>query len=122
MHTVLRLYLLILGLYEFPNMWRCYTAMHSKAPFTGFNSSMIPGAAEHRVWIFVLAMLAISRFVAVALPDDPGALSNLALVHVAEAVYMGSERLIYKSTGGNSVVLGIILANGVLFVWLAITA
>ena len=122
MHPVLRLYVLILGLYELPLIYSSFKAMHSKKPFTGFSSSLVPGAAERRIWIFLLTVLSISRFVAVAFPDDPGALANLALIHVAEAVYMGSERLIYNSKGGGLVILGIIFGNGILFSCVAIMA
>lgn len=83
-----------------------------------FGRSLTNGSAERRLWSFMLALLAISRTVALCYPDDVGVWVNLALVHIVECLYMSSEKLIYKS-GGPVPILVIIIANAVFFSILA---
>ena len=44
-----------------------------------------------RLWSFVLVLLIISRATALWHPRSEAALNQLAMVHVAEAAYLGSE-------------------------------
>ena len=118
MHVAVRLWIAFLGLYELPLIYA--NLRSNKQPFSGFSSNLVPNPAEKRVWAFVLALLSISRFVAVAWPTSLPALCNLAVVHTAEAIFMCSEKL-YGSKGPLHM-LAVIIANAVGFSVLAMLA
>ena len=119
MHAAVRLWILFIGLYELPEIFKLISTMAAKKPFGGFSSNMVPNPAEKRVWAFVLALLSTSRFVAVAWPESPVALTNLAVVHVIEAIFMLSEKLLFHSNGPYHILV-VILLNAVGFSALAV--
>lgn len=121
MHAAVRLYILFLGVYELLGIAKLISSISSQNPVCPAKSlgNTVNNPSEKRVWTFVLSMLAISRFVAVAWPSSPAALANLAIIHVAEAIFIVCEKLCFYSKGPAPAV-AFVVANGVGFGVLAV--
>ena len=109
---LLNAYLIVLVLIELPPIVG-HIFFPDATPLDGFGSSLADDAASSRLWAFMLSLLVASRVLAL-FSDTKEVRINLALVHVLEAVYMLSEKLLFSS-GGEMVIAAFILANAIGF-------
>jgi hypothetical protein len=94
--TLIRAWLFLLVIVEIPEIKSKLIDGVGFLP-DGFGSNILNKAAERRLWAFMLVLLVISRSMALLHPDNSAVRLNCALVHVGELVYMGSEKLLFKS-------------------------
>ena len=109
---LLNAYLIVLVLIELPPIVG-HLFFPDATPLDGFGSNLADDAASSRLWAFMLSLLVASRVVAL-FSDTKEVRINLALVHVLEAVYMLSEKLLFSS-GGEMVIAAFIIANAIGF-------
>ena len=89
--TVVRGWLIILTLFEVVELAEL---AGGGSALTGMGSNLAARGdhkAEIRLWSFMLVLLVISRVTAVHSPHSSAVRFQLAAVHVAEMLYMGSE-------------------------------
>ena len=110
-HTLLRVWLLILALFEVPEL---HKYLIGGAPFDAFNSNLANADAERRLWGFVLFLLVLARLLGAHSPDVRSVRVHVAAVHVAELVALGGEKVFFARRGEDAL-LGAIVFNAVLF-------
>lgn len=113
---LLRTWLMVLASFE---VFAAYELLVEDKDQDGFGSNLAQKPAEKRLWCFMLALLVASRVLAVNAIHLAPVRVHLAVVHVLEAVYMGSEKLRYAS-GGDTVIFSLILFNAAAFTALAV--
>ena len=86
--NILRIYLLILGLFEFLPL---VNIVYLGNPLDGFAVNLRDGFAERRLWCVMLLCLMFSRLLAFVSPSRP-VLIHLAAVHCLEFVFMFYEQ------------------------------
>ena len=109
--TLVRAWLLVISAFEVPEL---YKFLVDEAKFDAFNSNLVSAPAERRLWGFVLVLLVLVRLLGVCAPDVRAVRVHVAVVHAAELLVFGSEKIFFGSLGEDAI-LAAIAFNAVLF-------
>lgn len=123
-NKLLRVWLLILALFEVPELIAIVASPAGAAATGGLKCNLSSAAGAHRVWALMITLLALARLLFLAVPHSPGVAWHCAAVHLAEAVVLGGEWAFFGCVPPDSfgqLVVAIVFANGALFVAVAAT-